>query len=237
MRLFHWIRAQFIEILILLFIACLRVGTFFSKERTAGLHLQARPILLVHGYLHAGFVWSLYKKRLVEKGFGPVYTIDLGSPFHSIHDYAKKIQQKAEQIARETGRSDLTLIGHSMGGLVSAFYASVLAPSGTISQVITLGSPLKGTHLARLGIGRCAREMQIGSDFTKELNQTMEKVSSQIRFYHVASKTDQIVIPYGSSLVTTDPERHLIFENLGHVTLLFSPRVIKKVFEWLSDSK
>lgn len=84
---------------------------------------------------------------------GPIYTIDLGSPFLSIEEYAEKVKEKAKQIAHETGHTKLALIGHSMGGLVSAYYAIHLAPEGSIRSVITLGSPMQGTKVAFFGVG------------------------------------------------------------------------------------
>ncbi len=84
---------------------------------------NGRPILLVHGYLHHAKVWGLQKKWLEALGAGPIYTINLGPPFQSIRTYAEKVSQKAQAIAQETGRNDLILIGHSMGGIISLMVA------------------------------------------------------------------------------------------------------------------
>ena len=56
------------------------------------------PILFVHGYLNSARVWKFHGKYLSEKGFGPIHTISLGSPFSSIESYAKKVRSKLQEI-------------------------------------------------------------------------------------------------------------------------------------------
>ncbi len=181
-------------------------------------------VLLVHGYINAGFVWDLHKKWLVEEGCGPIYTIDLGNPFDSIHTFADRLKHKVEAILRETKHKELTLVGHSMGGLVSAYYALRLAPQGTICSVITLGAPLYGTKTAFLGFGRCAQEMRVGSKFLKELH-LLYSIKRDVKFYHVVTTVDEIVIPYASGIFINNNHNALIVNDLSHASLLMSQRV------------
>jgi triacylglycerol esterase/lipase EstA (alpha/beta hydrolase family) len=233
-HVFHWFRAQSLEILVLIALPFWRLFALFRKESSPeGLHLDLRPILLVHGYLNAGFVWDLFKRRLRKHGVGPIYTVDLGAPFQSILDHAGTIEKKALKIREETKRRDLVLIGHSMGGLASAYYATKMAPPGTVSQVIVIASPLQGTKVAKIGLGRCCREMEIGSSFLEDLSFAM--THSDIRFYHIGTKTDLLVIPYTSSLFMSHQGRSLLIENLGHASLLLSPRIVDKVSDWLKS--
>jgi triacylglycerol lipase len=206
----------------------------WRKNQPTAQHLPSRPILLVHGYLNSGFVWDFHKNRLARAGIGPIYTIDLGYPFHSIRTYAEKVRDKAQQIAKETGRNDLTLIGHSMGGLVSYYYATHMA-QGSVSEVITIASPLRGTHVAKIGLGQCAREMQIGSEFIQEL-QNAAAHSPHIRFYNIATQTDELVVPYTSSIFQSEPHRQFFIEDVGHASLLFSERVSDQLCKWLKDA-
>jgi triacylglycerol lipase len=231
-----WVRAQFVELFFFLNLLVLRVISLFVRERPVGTHLNQRPVLLVHGYFNAAFVWAFFKRALVRKGFGPIYALSLGSPFHSISCFAQRVQKKAHQIAQETGRSDLTLVGHSMGGLVSLYYAMHHAPKDSVKQIITLGSPLKGTKLAKIALGKCAREMEIGSPLLQKL-QAIEQQCSSVSIYNLGTATDQIVIPYHSCFLVTDPTRTRLFHNLGHVSLLFSPRVVDQVSAWIAKNE
>jgi hypothetical protein len=60
--------------------------------------------------------------------------------------------------------------------------------------------------------------------------------SSDHSFYHIGTKTDQIVVPYTSSFLGSDPARQCLFDDLGHASLLFSPRVTGKIYQWINES-
>lgn len=193
----------------------------------------SRPILLVHGYVNDPNVWWLQKMWLRSLGLGPIYTVNLGKPFKSIRTYAKKVKAKAEAIAEEEGREDLTVIGHSMGGLVSAWYATKLAKKGTVIDLITIASPLEGTPIARVAIGEDAKEMRPNSEFIKELRDSILENRS-IQFYHIATRRDHLIIP-GTSALIKNHEQYL-FDDLGHASLLYSKRLAKKIAEWISGN-
>ncbi len=226
-RLFHWTHAMTFELFALLGVAALRLTPHKHEIRGSG-----RPILLVHGYINHGSVWTLFKRRLEALQFGPIYTINLGHPFRSISSYAEIVKAKAEEIAKVTGRKDLVLIGHSMGGLVSALYAAKLSSPNTVTDVITIGSPLNGTPIAYLGLGPNAKEMRPRSNLLKEMREVMAN-RKDIRFFHLATKSDQLVIP-GSSAIFPE-NQHFLFEDLGHASLLYSKRAQAQIAKWLAD--
>ena len=229
----HWMHAMVFEVFSLLFIWLLRpLSALWKKSPQPTGNLKGQPILFVHGYCNDGSVWIYQKRRLAQEGLGPLYTIDLGHPFRSIRDYAKKVADKAAEIAQETGKKELILIGHSMGGLVSSFYALELAPRDTVTDVITIASPLNGTIVANLGFGPNAREMERNSELVSALNQKIAREKT-IRFYHIATATDQLVLPTSSALVGNDLNRQFIFEDIGHTALLFSPRVAAQLTQWI----
>lgn len=226
MRAFQWTYAIFFEVLTILSFIFARIFQLGVKD-VSGLE-SGRPILLVHGYITGPTVWHYQRRKL--KGLGPIYIVNLGHPFRSIRHYAEKVKEKAAMIAKETGRSDLALVGHSMGGLVSSYYAANLAPH-TVTDVITIASPFAGTAMARLAIGPNAREMEPNSEFLKELKSKM-KSREQIRFSHIATKCDMLVLPGESAVIEGNP--HIVFEDLGHGSLLYSRRVTGAIREWLA---
>jgi triacylglycerol esterase/lipase EstA (alpha/beta hydrolase family) len=193
---------------------------------------NGRPILMVNGYLSFGSTWHYQRQRLVEAGFGPIYTVNVGSG-KSIKTYAKQLETKVKEIQEETGRNDLTLIGHSKGGLVSSYFATHYADSigAKIKDVVTIGSPLAGTPVAYLGPGYDAREMTSGSKFHKELRDKIKK-HPEIRFSHIASTADEVV-PLSSALLGDDKTRQFVLKDLGHLGLVFSSRVADQVCQFL----
>lgn len=190
---------------------------------------ETRPILLVHGYLHNSSGWYSMRRELEKHGFGPVYTINLGSPFHSIEYYACLVKEKAEQIAKDTKRSDLTLIGHSMGGVVCCYYAINLAPPDSIEQVFTLGSPLRGTRNSGYGLGKCTDQISFKTPPNPFISKLLKGISSKetIQFYHIGSLDDLLISPKNSAYPPIfKPHVHrFCLRDVGHVSLLFSEEV------------
>lgn len=193
---------------------------------------KGRPILFVHGYLHSSWVWIFFRKMVSRAGFGPLYFIDLSPPFAPLQHYVEQIAEMAEEIRKEEGRLDLTLVGHSMGGIAASLYALRFAPKGSISQVITLASPFHGTPVAKWGFGEGAFQLRPDSPLLQELRE--ELASSSIPFFHLAAGADPIVIPGASALLNRSPSRELLLPQLGHVSLLFSPKAASQVIRWLS---
>jgi poly(3-hydroxyalkanoate) synthetase len=175
--------------------------------------------------------------ELEEAGCGPIYTIDLGDgtfsgKFLSIRDYAKQVGEKVRQILEETGKGSVALVGHSMGGIVSSLYATEYAEPDTVSDVVTIGSPMHGTCWADcLAEGANGHEMMTESPLLEEVRHAIEETPS-IRFYSVASKTDEIV-SFASALHGNDPSKQMIVEDVGHISLMTSRKVARKVASWL----
>jgi triacylglycerol lipase len=193
---------------------------------------EPRPIILVHGYLNSSFVWFYHLSHLIKAGFGPIYTINLGNPFSSIEEYVEKLEKKVKNVLEETGAKSVVLIGHSMGGLVSSYFAVKKAKPGEVSDVISLGTPYHGTTKAYLGFGKCANQMRMGSSFIENLQKIVAK-SRNVRFYQIATKGDHIVVPYTSALLSSHRENQYVLEDVGHAALLFSSQVNKKLIFWL----
>jgi hypothetical protein len=233
--LLHWIHAMSFEILALAAVPMMRIFRFSQTFQKPAGNLKGRPILLIHGYCNDGSAWTFLKRYLAKESIGPIYTIDLGFPFRSIREYAVEVREKAAQIRHETNRPDLILIGHSMGGLVSSLYATDFAPSETVTDVITIGAPLGGTHVAKMGVGKNAKEMECSSELIAHLH---KKIANErfARFYHIATNTDQMVIPCQSALLRHNPSREFLFEDIGHASMLFSPRVGTLIACWLKET-
>jgi len=227
---FSWIQAIITDLFALLLVIGLRCFSFFHtpKEKIE----RGLPILLVHGYCNTSSVWAYIKWKLTRLKIGSVFILDLEHPFDSIQKHAKTLAQKVEQIEKETGSKKIILIGHSMGGLVSALYATKIAPAHKVTALITIGSPLAGTHLAKFGLGENAREMEIDSLFLQEM-QKLIHLNKTVQFYHIASKTDTIVLPYTSSWIGGKLHKKRIFSGIGHVGLLYSPRVCSQLLDWI----
>lgn len=194
------------------------------------------PILMLNGYMSFGAIWHYQKQAISNAGLGPIYSINVGTG-KSIEHYAKQVKNKVLEIQEKTGSNDLTLIGHSKGGLVASYYTVHLASriKSNVKNLITIGTPLKGTPMARLGIGTDAKQMRPNSEFAKDLRKKLRENWDKTRVYHIASKTDQVV-PYESAFLSRiQKSRFLKLNNLGHRGLVFSTRVSKQIISWLKN--
>ena len=191
------------------------------------------PILLIHGYRQNQMDWIWFRYQLKNQDLGPIYSINLHPATASIAQLAHLVKNKVQAIQQETGQSKIILIGHSMGGLVSSYYAEFLAEPSQVLSVITLGSPFQGTKLAALGCGQNVLEMAPHSKFLKEITERLQH--STVEYRHVASKIDNLIVPWQSALPPTPPKENdqLILDDHGHLQLLISPTVLDQVVKWL----
>lgn len=210
-------------------------GTWFDPKSE---NAQGKPpVLLVHGYLHNSSAWHVFRKSLESKGF-VTYTVDLGQPIGSSIDetYVKRVHAKVEQIKRETGRKDIRLVGHSMGGVVSSQYSAFLPPESdtVVTHVVTLGSPIEGTKLAKIGLGKCATQMRHHSPESQLLVEKIKTVADRIHFLFIGSSVDPIIRPTGSATPEIENTSRKQYDDLGHMTFLYSPKVMHDVAEFLN---
>jgi triacylglycerol lipase len=202
------------------------------KDRPLNTH-AAHAVVLVHGYLGHPEDWGYLRRYLKQENYA-VYCVSLPH-FDGIKAAALQLQQSISCIHGDYKK--LSLIGHSMGGLVCSYYAEYLSPPAKLSQVITLGSPFHGSHLAGFAHGQSQVDLSPKTDLLKKLALSLQKSSH--RYYHVASRSDTHVYPWSGAVAvqqSSEPSNCLILENVGHLSLLYSKTVAKRVLQWLTHA-
>ena len=176
----------------------------------------SRPLLLVHGYTCSRGVWWLLRRQLEAAGH-TVATVSLAPPYTNIGKLVPQLAQRIENVCQATGADRVVLVAHSMGGLVCR---SFLARHGSdrVERLITIASPHSGSELARIGIGKNAREMEPGSLWLKDLAQAGLPVPA------VAIRT-----PHDNFVMPQDNQRlpgaiDVALEGIGHLAVLFTRR-------------
>jgi triacylglycerol lipase len=206
------------------------------------------PVLFIHGFMHNSSFARYYKSQLEknrtemeergeEVNYGSIYTIDLGSPFHSLEDYLELIDQRVKEIQKQTGCQEIQLVGHSMGGILSTLYAQRHTNENLkIKRVITIGSPLAGTSMSMFGrlFSKAAQQMGRHSKILQELRENVLTNDRGTRFCHIGGTSDFVVPHQDSAWIDANPnaENHRL-DGIGHMGLLFSPRVAKHMHEFL----
>lgn len=195
-----------------------------------------QPILLVHGLYHNSSAWAYHRQLLLAAGLGPIFTVNLDRPFVSIKLHAEKLREKIIEIQKITGDRALKVVGHSMGGLdLSELLLNTAKDEFNITDVVTIGSPLKGTHMTFLGIGKSVKEMRYEGDYIKDLAKRICE-QDRIQYFHISTEMDELVIPSSSaSLIENKNAKRLVLPNLGHNGLLYSKRVNEALVEHLKS--
>ena len=182
---------------------------------------SAQPILLVHGYGCNRAIWWWLRPRLEAAGH-VVATLSLEPPWGDIDGFAEQLQQRIEAVCAATGAPRLTLVAHSMGGLVSR---ACLARHGAarVAALISIASPHGGSRLAHLGLGRCARQMQPGSHWLARLAQQRVNVP----FVSIRTPQDNFVMP--QQLQRHADARDEPLPGVGHMAALCDERTLRLV--------
>ena len=175
-----------------------------------------RPVLLLHGWFSSRRTFDVLERRLRRDGYG-VFSLDLGGARGSflgrgIDDLADLVRAKVERIyARYPGLGPLTILGHSKGGLIGAYYVKKLGGWRRTRAVVTLGTPHRGTPRAWLGlpvapVARSLVQMIPGSPFLARLQDG--PWPGQVRLVSIWSRGDG-ASPYPSCLLDTHGLPHL----------------------------
>jgi len=177
----------------------------------------AHPILLVHGYgVSRGCWWSL--RRRLEAAGHTVATLSMVPAYTSMGKMVPQLKQRIEEVCQATGAKQLTLVAHSMGGLVCRSY---LARHGIekVDKLITLASPHQGTELARVGLGRNAREMEPDSLWLRDMaGETLKIPVSSLR-----NPYDNYVMPQDNQRLPG--ARDIELPATGHVAMLYNRQI------------
>jgi triacylglycerol esterase/lipase EstA (alpha/beta hydrolase family) len=197
-----------------------------------------RPVVLVHGTLeNMHDNWDAAAPLLANNGYC-VFALNFGgdSPsswFQGTGDIAASAHQLAafiDRVRSSTGADKVDVVGHSQGGMMPRYYLKNLGGAAKVHHLIGLAPSNHGTTLAgmtRLGeqlkiLGLVNRaldtiapsmvQQQVGSDFLKELNAGGDTVPG-VRYTVIATKYDEIVTPYTSSLLNGPNVDNIVLQD------------------------
>ena len=182
------------------------------------------PVVLVHGYLCNRGVWHRLARRLHAIGHN-VEAVNLKPVFGSIDGYARLVDQAVQRACARSGKAQVALIGHSMGGLAIRAYAREFG-TARVAGIITLGTPHNGTTHAGLGLGANARQMRRNSRWLAALAAS-EPAELRQRMLCVYSRHDNLVAPFMSA--TLEGARTHEISGIGHLQLTVAPLVLRAV--------
>jgi pimeloyl-ACP methyl ester carboxylesterase len=180
----------------------------------------AAPVLLLHGVVCNAGVWHAMKKFLAARGIGPIYALSYGPPLASIEHFAEQAAKRIDAILEATGARQVTIVAHSMGGLVARAYLRRYGRA-KVRRLITIGTPHHGSALARMFPGAALAQMRPGSAWLEELNAA--DASGPPPVVSIWSWHDSMVAPQTSSVLAG--KKNVALSGIAHNALLHDSRV------------
>lgn len=188
--------------------------------------------VLVHGFVCNRGLWLPWMRELRQRGM-PYTSVNLEPVFGSIDDYAPLIDDAVRRAQALTGQPPL-LVCHSMGGLAArAWLAATPGAAQRVCGVVTIGTPHRGTWLARWSHMPNGRQMRIDGEWLQAL-QAREAGQPRPPFVCWYSNADNIVFPASTATLAGADNRHL--PGVPHVAMAFHPRVMTESLAMLASA-
>ena len=187
---------------------------------------EPHAVLFVHGFMARGEVFGPMRAHVEQRL--PVRTHHLSyGPLDAFESVAARVAPEIDRLTREHGAEHVSLVGHSLGGLVLRWYLQELGGSSHVRRLITLATPHAGTRAARFAPGPMGAALAPGGSIVKRLAETRHR-ASHVKHVAVVAAADRMVTPPSSAAAIDDAEVCWI-DGLGHNEALFDRRVFDQV--------
>jgi pimeloyl-ACP methyl ester carboxylesterase len=225
----------FLDTLIMPLVALMFLIKYFYTSELDNLFSHNKklpPMLLIHGSGSNEAQWLLTRFYL-RKHFN-LYSVQLNSlpadKHYSIADYTSHVLFKINKIINDYDDNiKITLVGHSMGGLVASYYAEWNPKY--ISQIVTIGTPWKGAPALNYINMKTQRhkEMTPDSDLLNCLYRRLENSNNK---YICLGSIYDFQVPYDYSYPDTKNIISVKY-SLGHTSAVAFPFIWKKILPLL----
>jgi len=186
---------------------------------------HGKRVVLVHGFLDTTGCFKTLRRRLEKHGFDCyVPSLKPSDGRGGLEDIATKLKQDIN--TRFGPTAPISVVGFSMGGLVSRQYLQVLDGSKRCENFITVSSPHHGTFTAFLYPSLGAKQMRPGSRFLANLRDTQDRLVT-IPTTSYRTPLDLMILPSSSSI--WDCAENLEFPVLMHPLMLTSNQVLSDI--------
>lgn len=174
-----------------------------------------RGVVLLHGFLCNRGFWNPWLRELRARGHAFI-AVDLEPVLGSIDHYVSTLDEAISRVTAATGCSPV-LICHSMGGLAARAWLRS-ADAARVHRIVTIGTPHRGTWLARFGRTVNGRQMRIDGEWMQQMEGAWSS-AREVPFTCWYSNCDNIVFPTSSATLPGADNR--LAPGRGHVEMAF----------------
>jgi len=186
------------------------------------------PVIFVHGYFQnrADFWWLARQLRKAE--LGPLFGFNY--PWtESIHHNVPRLAKFVESVCAETGAGQVTLVAHSLGGLVCLEYSHTPDGERRVAHCVTIGTPHGGVKWRGPILGKVGGELREDGQFLNE-RRDRPVVAPTLSVY---STHDNIVHPPTTSEIAPRGGHDVAIDGHGHLSLLYSDEVARVLVDFI----
>jgi pimeloyl-ACP methyl ester carboxylesterase len=180
-----------------------------------------RGVVFVHGFLCNRGVWNPWLAQLTREDRAFV-AVDLEPVFAGIDAYAETIERAVRRVESATGLAPV-IVAHSMGGLAVRAWLRLredrdgsASAREAVAHAVTIGTPHRGTWMARISRAPNGRQMRLGSPWLAAL-EAAEAAGQGARYSCWWSDCDQIVFPPPTAVLPGS--RACLVQGAGHLSL------------------
>jgi triacylglycerol esterase/lipase EstA (alpha/beta hydrolase family) len=203
---------------------------FLGPKRQTRIDSAAkRAVVFVHGYGAAGAVFEPMRVEVERRLRLP--TVDF--TYRSFDSFAKITAELGRMLDRLGEGRRLDLVGHSLGGILSRWYAQEMNGARHIARIVTLATPHAGTSSARLAPGPLRHVLLPNSTVVRRLASGRAR-ADRIAHTALVAGADLMITPPASAAAITDATVRW-FDDLGHNALLYEPIVHDALIEALAN--
>jgi pimeloyl-ACP methyl ester carboxylesterase len=201
------------------------------------------PVILVHGTFGDMTVsWNLVSPALKAQGYC-VFALDLvRRGMAPIDRSADKLAAFIDEVLTRTGAPQVSLVGHSQGGMLGRYVARFRGKLAVIDDIVGLAPSSHGTTnplapgVAGLGCRACAQQVA-GSQFMQKLNAPPEAPPPP-SYTVVSTRYDEVVTPYQSQALSGETVTNVVLQDrcpediTDHVGIVYDPIAL----QWTLDA-
>jgi len=206
------------------------IGRLAESERDPRCAGDGAPVVLLPGCCAPTRSLVALERRIERTLERPAVRFPLASgallPIVDVRRSAAQAESLLEELARDRSFAYVDVVGHSLGGLVAAYWLKRIDRGRRIRRVVTLGTPHAGTPIARPGalllglFSRALWQMIPGSSLLRELEREPTPIGSEL--IAIASRDDAVVPADCARAPSAPRQRSLELARVGHCDLLWS---------------
>ena len=167
------------------------------------------PVVLVHGTFANRFINFIRIAPDLESHGYCTWALNYGCTTNgfscgrgAIQGSARELRRFIERVQRRTGATQVSIVGHSQGGLMPRYYIKFLSGKDEVEDMVSLSASNHGTDnpLAPFSVDctACRQQHPYRGAFTERVNRG-DETPGPIAYTQIQTRFDETVVPYYSA--------------------------------------